>query len=72
MAADAAPATLISAVNLSAPVASVAEPDERLDAPGTRSEFPADAAVRMDDAREAVRRFFATGERPDNIDWRMD
>lgn len=39
---------------------------------GHWSEFPADAAVAMDDAREAVRRFFEDGKRPDNIDWRMD
>jgi hypothetical protein len=54
--------------------------DEQADTDGTVvffyyghwSEFPADAAVPMDDAREAARRFFRTGERPDNIDWRMD
>jgi hypothetical protein len=39
---------------------------------GHWSEFPADAAVPMGDAREAARRFLSTGERPDNIDWRMD
>ena len=39
---------------------------------GHWSEFPADAAVPMGDAREAARRFFRSGERPDNIDWRMD
>jgi hypothetical protein len=39
---------------------------------GHESEFPADAAVPMEDAREAVRRFFETGERPENLDWRMD
>ena len=35
---------------------------------GHWSEFPADAAVPMADAREAARRCFETGERPDNID----
>jgi hypothetical protein len=39
---------------------------------GHFSESPADAAVPMDDAREAARRFFRTGERPENIAWRMD
>ena len=39
---------------------------------GQWSEFSADAAVPMDDAREAVRRFYENGERPENIDWRMD
>ena len=39
---------------------------------GHYSESPADAAVPTQDAREAARRFFETGERPENIDWRMD
>jgi hypothetical protein len=39
---------------------------------GHWSEFPADAAVPMDDAREAVRSFFADGQRPSNIAWRQD
>jgi hypothetical protein len=54
--------------------------DEEADTDGTVvffyyghwSEFPADAAVPMADAREAARRFFETGERPDNIAWQMD
>jgi immunity protein Imm1 of predicted polymorphic toxin system len=39
---------------------------------GHWSEFPADAAVPIDDAREAVRSFFADGQRPSNIAWRQD
>jgi Immunity protein Imm1 len=39
---------------------------------GHWSEYPEDAAVPMDDAREAAHRFLETGERPENIDWRMD
>jgi hypothetical protein len=39
---------------------------------GHWSEYSADAAVPMEDARAAVRRFFETGERPENLDWRMD
>jgi Immunity protein Imm1 len=54
--------------------------DEEADTDGTVvffyyghwSEFPADAAVPMADAREAARRFFETGERPDNVAWQMD
>jgi hypothetical protein len=36
---------------------------------GADSEFPPDAAVPVEDAYEAMRRFYRTGERPDNIDW---
>jgi hypothetical protein len=39
---------------------------------GHESEFLADAAVPVEDAREAARLFFADGERPDNLDWRQD
>jgi hypothetical protein len=39
---------------------------------GHWSEFRPDAAVPMENAREAVRVFFRTGDRPDNIDWRQD
>jgi immunity protein Imm1 of predicted polymorphic toxin system len=36
---------------------------------GADSEFPPDAAVPAGDACEAMRRFYRTGKRPDNIDW---
>lgn len=36
---------------------------------GHFSEFPPDAAVPVADAVEAMRRFYATGQRPDNIRW---
>jgi Immunity protein Imm1 len=39
---------------------------------GHESEFIAEAAVPVADAREAARRFFADGHRPENIDWRQD
>jgi hypothetical protein len=39
---------------------------------GHWSEFPADAAVPMTQAREAARRFMQNGQRPDNIHWRQD
>lgn len=39
---------------------------------GHESEFPGDAAVPMSDAREAARRFFVDGQRPDNLDWQQD
>jgi hypothetical protein len=39
---------------------------------GHWSEYSADAAVPMDEAREAARRFFRTGQRPESVDWRMD
>jgi hypothetical protein len=39
---------------------------------GHWSEYSADAAVPMDEAREAARRFLETGERPQNIDWQID
>jgi immunity protein Imm1 of predicted polymorphic toxin system len=39
---------------------------------GHESEFMAEAAVPVEDAREAARLFFANGERPDNVDWRQD
>jgi hypothetical protein len=39
---------------------------------GHESEFPADAAVPIADARDAAREFLQTGERPENIEWRMD
>jgi Immunity protein Imm1 len=63
-------------------VKSIAEPDYlsegdlAVDEPpvfyfdGHYSEFPPDAAVSVEDAYEAMRRFYRTGERPDNISWR--
>lgn len=36
---------------------------------GRWTEFPASALVSTDCARNAARRFFATGHRPDNIRW---
>jgi Immunity protein Imm1 len=39
---------------------------------GHESEFLADATVPVEDAREAVRLFFADGERPGNVDWRQE
>jgi hypothetical protein len=36
---------------------------------GHWSEFPASALVTNQDAREAARRFVATGRRPDNVRW---
>lgn len=38
---------------------------------GAQSEFPPNAAVSVEDAYEAMRRFLATGQRPDNIDWQQ-
>lgn len=39
---------------------------------GASSEFNADNVVPMSAAREAARRFFADGQRPDNLDWQQD
>jgi immunity protein Imm1 of predicted polymorphic toxin system len=39
---------------------------------GHESEFGADAAVPVEEAREAARLFFADGARPGNVDWRQD
>jgi immunity protein Imm1 of predicted polymorphic toxin system len=39
---------------------------------GHESEFLAEAAVPVEDAREAARLFFADGKRPENIDWQQD
>lgn len=39
---------------------------------GHESEFPAEMAVPIEDAREAAKAFFQSGERPENIDWRED
>jgi hypothetical protein len=38
---------------------------------GSKAWLPAWTAIPIADAREAVRRFFLTGERPDNIAWRF-
>lgn len=38
---------------------------------GTYSDFPPDAAVSAEDAYEAMRRFYRSGERPDNIQWQQ-
>jgi hypothetical protein len=38
---------------------------------GADSEFPPGSAVPVEDAYEAMRRFYRTGERPDNIDWQQ-
>jgi hypothetical protein len=38
---------------------------------GHYSDFPPDAAVPAGAAVEAMRRFYATGQRPDNIAWQQ-
>ena len=38
---------------------------------GHYSDFPPDAAVPAEDAVEAMRRFYTTGQRPDNIAWQQ-
>lgn len=39
---------------------------------GELTEYPRRALIPVEDAREAMRRFFKTGERPDNVGWQMD
>lgn len=39
---------------------------------GHWSELPTDCTIPVQDAREAARRFFSDGQRPENIDWRED
>lgn len=36
---------------------------------GDYSEFPPESGIPVDQAREGLRRFFVTGELPDNITW---
>lgn len=38
---------------------------------GHHSEFPPGSAVPVEDAIEAMRRFYSTGQRPDNIAWQQ-
>lgn len=39
---------------------------------GHWTELPRSAAIPIEDAREAMRRFFETGKRPENVRWQAD